>query len=164
MKKALVISLLLVVGLGLAAFAGPLSGSWSVSLKFTEATVDSTNVLSLSSFGSVLTLDYTTCGWTFGSTAIFSKTAFANLFFEAEGSVGAFGFYGGFDFYPQSASFVNAVGAVDLSIAGATVYGIGVIYNHAYKTSATAETGVGFILGGYGIAGDFPSGLSRSGT
>jgi hypothetical protein len=107
MKKALVIACIAAIGLGFAAFAGPLSGSWCTGLKFVDATVDSTNVLSLTSFSTVLTLDYTVCGWTFGSTAIFTKTSFYNLFFEAEGAVGAFGFYAGIDFYPQSVSFKN---------------------------------------------------------
>jgi hypothetical protein len=154
MKKALVIACIAVLGLGAAAFAGPLSGSWCVALGFTDDMAEDVNVLALALFESVLTVDYTVCGWTFGSTAIFSKYAFDNVFFEAEGSVGAFGFYAGVDFYPQSVSFVNAVGAVDVSIAGVTFYGIGVIHNHNYKTSTTVATGVGFLAGAYGVAGD----------
>jgi len=164
MKKALVISFLLVAGLGLAAFAGPLSGSWEVSMKFedvvlqTAAGVVAANVLNVSSFDSVLTLDYTTCGWTFGSTAIFDKYDFENLFFTAEGSVGAFGFFAGIDFNPQSTSFKNTVAAVNLSIAGVTVYGIGVINNFTHNAAPTGplttEIGIGYVLGGYGVAGD----------
>jgi len=161
MKKALVISFLLVAGLGLAAFAGPLSGSWEISMKFEDALVDQSpshnnlNVLAVTSFDSILTLDYTTCGWTFGSTAIFDKYDFENLFFTAEGSVGAFGFFAGIDFNPQSTSFKNMVAAVNLSIAGVTVYGIGVVNNFAYNTSLTdPEIGIGYVLGGYGVAGD----------
>jgi hypothetical protein len=105
-------------------------------------------------FGSTLTLDYTVCGWTFGSTAIFDKHSFKNLFFEAEGSVGAFGFYGVLDFFPQSASFKFVAGFVDVSIAGVTFYGGGMLYNAAYNTSNTPSSRIGWLVGGYGVAGD----------
>jgi hypothetical protein len=105
-------------------------------------------------FDSTLTLDYTTCGWTFSSTAIFEKHFFSNLFFEAEGSVGAFGFYGVLDFNPQTPSFKYMLGAVDVSIAGVTFYGIGMIYNGNWNNALPPDSGIGAIVGGYGVAGD----------
>jgi len=152
MKKALVISILLVAGLGLAAFAGPLSGCWSIG---TILTVDkSDEAVFMAWFGSTLTLDYTTCGWTFGSTAKFSKHAFTNLFFDATGSVGAFGFYGVLDFVPQTPSFKFMAGFADLSIAGVSVYAGGMVYNFNHSTLLDPNIGIGYIVGGYGVAGD----------
>jgi len=152
MKKALVISLLVVTGLGLAAFAGPLSGSWDM---WAMLTVDKgTEILSMPLFGTTLAIDYTTCGWTFGSTAKFDKHAFTNLFFEGAGSVGAFGFYSVLDFVPQTPSFKFLAGFADLSIAGMTMYAGGMLYNFNHSTALAPSNGIGYIIGGYGIAGD----------
>jgi len=151
MKKALVIAFVLVLGLGVAAFAGPLSGSWSM---WAQLTVDKDigEALRMPAFGTTLELDYTVCGWTFGSTAKFSKHAFDNLWFDAVGSVGAFGFYGVLDFVPQTPSFKFLAGFVDVSIAGVTLYAGGMLYNFGYAT-LTPDIGSGFIVGGYGAAG-----------
>jgi len=137
MKKALVISLLVLVGLGAAAFAGPLSGKWCADFGFAYTDED-IQYLTISGFASTLVLDYTTCGWTFSSTAKFNKHAFANLYFEAQGSVGAFGFYGILDFIPQTASFHFLIGFVDVSIAGVNLYGGGGMRNF----NAGSSTGV----------------------
>ena len=151
MKKALVISLLLVAGLGLAAFAGPLSGSWCVYTGFDEF-----QPVSMLYFESDVTLDYTTCGWTFSSTAVMEKHHFGNLYFEAEGAIGAFGFYGVLDFIPQTPSFKFMAGAVDLSIAGMTAYAIGVLSNAKAGTAPPPDgidNGLGYNVGAFGDAG-----------
>ena len=155
MKKALVISFLLVAGLGLAAFAGPLSGSWSISgnIGYTDEG-QVAELLVLNAFYSTLVLDYTTCGWTFSSTADFDKHDFTNLYFEGTGAVGAFGFYGVLDFIPQTPSFDFLIGFVDLSIAGVTAYAGGGIRNFDAGIDDTPNTGVGFVVGGFGVAGD----------
>ena len=149
MKKALVIAFLVIAGIGLTAAAGPLSGSWCVITEF-----DAFQPVNMAWFSSTLTLDYTTCGWTFGTTAIFAKHNFNNLFFEAEGSVGAFGFYGVLDFNPQTPSFKFMAGAVDVSIAGVSLYAIGMIYNGNWNNALPPDSGIGSIIGGYGVAGD----------
>ena len=72
MNKALVLSLAIVFGLGIAAFAGPISGSWTNAI-----TIDPDQTPSvIADFSSELTIDYTVGGWTFGSTAIFNLDAF----------------------------------------------------------------------------------------
>jgi hypothetical protein len=58
------------------------------------------------------------------------------------------------DFFPQSASFKFVAGFVDVSIAGVTFYGGGVLYNAAYNTSSTPDSRIGWLVGGYGVAGD----------
>ena len=149
MKKALVISLMVVAGLGLAAFAGPLSGSWCVYTGFQEF-----QAMSMLYFESDLTLDYTTCGWTFSSTAVVEKHGFTNLYFEGQGSVGAFGFYGVLDFIPQTPSFRFLAGAANLSIAGMTAYAIGVVQNFVAGTATAAvDNGIGVNVGAFGVAG-----------
>jgi len=148
MKKALVISFLLVAGLGLAAFAGPLSGSWSIKTAFDEF-----QPVNMTSFESEVALDYTTCGWTFSATAVIEKHHFSNLYFEGEGSVGAFGFYGILDFIPQTPSFGFMAGAVNLSIAGMTGYVIGVLSNDNSGVYGAADNGLGYNVGAYGDAG-----------
>ena len=151
MKKALVISMLVVAGLGLATFAGPLSGCWDI---WTVLSVDkATEAVFMDYFGSTLTLDYTTCGWTFGSTAKFDKHGFKNMWFDAEGSVGAFGFYGVLDFVPQTASYKFLAGFGNLSIAGMTVYAGGMLYNFNHSNGLAPLNGIGFVVGGYGDAG-----------
>jgi len=153
MKKALVMTFVLVLGLGVAAFAGPLSGSWDMYVKLT---VDKdTEVLSMAAFGTTLEIDYTVCGWTFGSTAKFNKHAFSNLWFDAAGSVGAFGFYGVLDFVPQTPSFKFLAGFGDISLAGVNLYAGGMLYNFDYATTnvSTPDIGIGYIVGGYGVAG-----------
>ena len=148
MKKALVISMLVVAGLGLAAFAGPLSGSWCIYTGFAQF-----QPMEMAYFESDLTLDYTTCGWTFSSTAIVAKHGFANLYFEGQGSVGAFGFYGVLDFIPQTPSFRFMAGAANLSIAGMTAYAIGVVSNGNAGTVLPASNGIGWNVGAFGVAG-----------
>jgi len=147
MKKALVISLA-IVGLGLAAFAGPLSGSWCVYTGFAEF-----QPMEMLYFESDLTLDYTTCGWTFSSTAVMEKHAFSNLYFEGQGTVGAFGFYGILDFIPQTPAFKFMAGAVNLSIAGMTGYAIGVLSNANAEAGGTPDNGIGYNVGAFGDAG-----------
>jgi hypothetical protein len=154
MKKALVIGCLVGMVFGVAAFAGPLSGSWSNSFCFEYGADEEIKMLAVGGFSSVLELDYTVCGWTFSSTAIFLKHSFYNLWFEATGSVGAFGFYGVLDFFPQSVSFKYLAGFVDVSIAGVSLYAGGGIKNFNYNISTTPAIGVGFVVGGYGVAGD----------
>jgi hypothetical protein len=174
MKKALVIGLLVMVGLGAAAFAGPLSGQWCANFAFDWALVATApagnapiQAVTIPAFTSTLELDYTVCGWTFMTTADFNKHHFANLYLEAQGSVGAFGFYGILDFVPQSPSFGFLIGFVDVSIAGVNLYGGGGIndFNDAetivpdHPLTAVDESvlpliGVGWVVGGYGVAGD----------
>jgi hypothetical protein len=111
----------------------------------------------LPAFSSKLEVDYTVCGWTFSSTADFSKHGFANLYFEGQGSVGAFGFYGILDFVPQTPNFGFLTGFVDVSIAGVNLYaGMEMLNFNRYKSPDLTDPliGVGYVVGGYGVAGD----------
>ena len=87
MKRALVLSLVLAVGLGFAATA-QLTGSWETTLKVdpdAAAFADFVN-----SFDSTLTVDYALSGWTFGAVSTFDLAGFASQKFTVSGSLGAF--------------------------------------------------------------------------
>ncbi|KPJ58400.1 MAG: hypothetical protein AMJ46_14255 [Latescibacteria bacterium DG_63] len=147
MRKALVIAGLVIAGLSLAAAAGPLSGSWSVGLEF-----DAFQPVQLSSFESVLEVDYTTCGWTFGTTAVFGKHFFENLLFEAEGAVSGFMFRSILDFVAQTPVFRTWLNAVRFTFAGLNLYGIVMVDN--VQTPTNLAIGRGLLLGGSGTVGD----------
>jgi len=84
MKKVFVIAITMILGLGLAAFAGPLSGSWATTLVVDPA------ASSFTSLTSTLAVDYTVSGWTFGSSSGFALSGFSSQSFTAGGSFGAF--------------------------------------------------------------------------
>jgi len=146
MKRALVLTLL-VFGLGAAVFAGPLSGSWTTSIKF-----DPQPTFAVTSFSSVLDVDYTVGAWTFGSTAIFTLDAFDNVFFTAQGTLGAFEFRSMLDFEPVPAAFMSWTNAGKLSIAGVDIFGLFVVDN--VGTAAAPLIGTGATFGLSGSAGD----------
>jgi len=147
LKKALVVAMVMVLGLGVLAFAGPLSGSWSSSITF-----DPDPTLIVKSFSSVVQVDYIAGGWTFGSTAIFNLDAFDNLYFSAEGVLGAFSFKSMLDFEPQTPSFNSWINAGSVSIAGLNLYGVFMVDN--VGTADIPLIGTGMLLGGSGSAGD----------
>jgi hypothetical protein len=84
MKKAIVIAITMMLGLGLTALAGPLSGSWASSLVVDPA------ASSFTSLSSTLAVDYTVSGWTFGSSSSFTLSGFSSQSFTAGGTIGAF--------------------------------------------------------------------------
>jgi len=96
MKKVFVIAITMILGLGLAAFAGPLSGSWATTLVVDPA------ASSFTSLTSTLAVDYTVSGWTFGSSSGFTLSGFSSQSFTAGGSVGAFTFSSTMTFDPMA--------------------------------------------------------------
>jgi hypothetical protein len=146
MKKALVLSLL-VLGLGAAVYAGPLTGSWATNFRF-----NATPALSLVNFESILQVDYTVGGWVLGANAIFNATAFDNLYFEADGQLGAFRFSSMLDFEPQTPSFMAWTNAAALSLAGVDVFALFMVDN--LGTADAPIIGSGATVGLVGSAGD----------
>jgi len=96
MKKVFVIAITMILGLGLAAFAGPLSGSWATALVVDPAASIFTSLTS------TLAVDYTVSGWTFGSSSGFTLSGFSSQSFTAGGSVGAFTFSSTMVFDPMA--------------------------------------------------------------
>ena len=151
MKVRLWIVSCLAVGLGLTALAGPLSGSWDVGGTFVY---DVDERLKLDSFRSTFAAAYSACEWTFGATAVFEKHHFTNLLFETAGSAGAFGLYGVLDFIPQTPSFKYLAGAVNTTIAGVTLYTIGMLHNSNSGLNPAPNIGIGYSVGGFGNVGE----------
>lgn len=88
MKRALVLSLAVVMGLGIAAFAqGELHGEWDTSI-----TIDptATTIATFLDFVTELTVTYSVGGWDFTSYTKLDDTGWADQYFEAGGSFGAF--------------------------------------------------------------------------
>jgi hypothetical protein len=143
MKKALVLTLLL-LGVGAAAFAGPISGSAEVCARF-----DKTD---LTVFDTVVDLDYTISSFTFGITAVFDLDAFDNLFFTAAGTLGTFELRSMLDFEPQTPAFMAWTNAGKISLGGATLFGVFMMQELGDPGDGTL--GVGATVGIYGTAGD----------
>jgi len=99
MKRALVLSLVVVLGLGVGAFA-QLTGSWESTLSFNlGATTFADYIVDLTS---TFEIDYSLSGWTFGSASEFDLTGFSAQSFSVEGALGAFAFESSVAFAPQA--------------------------------------------------------------
>jgi len=111
MKKVFVLAITFILGLGLVAFAGPLSGSWGTTLGIDPG------VPAFTALDSTLAVDYTLGGWTFGSSSTFSLGGFSSQSFTASGTLGAFSFSSTMNFNPM------AVTEKDYSAFWAGVFG-----------------------------------------
>ena len=146
MKKALVLSLVLVLGLGMAVFAEDLSGTWKTTLTINPIALPGPGVGTFLDFTSDLTVIYDIGGWTFTSFSSISDLGWTSQTFAAEGALGAFSFGSLLTFDPLAVSpdfFVswNVTGGV--SIAGMT-----------FDADFTLTPGeVALILGGSGSTG-----------
>ena len=114
MKKALVLALVFTFGLGIAAFAGPLAGSWDTSISIDPSAVDFGDFFV--SFSSTLAVDYTVGGWVFGSSSTFSQVGYSAQSFTAVGVLGAFSFDTTMKFIPMAvtATAYDALTATEL--------------------------------------------------
>ena len=167
MKKALVISMLVVAGLGLAAFAGPFSGTWSTCIAF-DMGADDITFYDTCGFNSWLDLNFETCGWNFHSFSYFGQFTTAGLNgwltqrFQASGSVGAFSGFSYLDFTPgvgDAAKFDQWLSGVDISIAGVELYAYFDVERYKYCDANddlvwTDDVGSGWLAGVKGVAGD----------
>ena len=88
MKRALVLSLAAVLGLGIAAFAvGELHGEWDTTI-----TIDptATQIATFIDFATTLEVTYSVGGWDFTSYTEIGDDGWTKQYFEAGGSFGAF--------------------------------------------------------------------------
>jgi hypothetical protein len=116
MKKALVLSLAAVLGLGFASFAQTLSGSWDTSIIIEPATptID---------IESTLIVTYTVSGWSFTSTTSVDGTGWTQQDFDVTGSLGAFSIGSSLVFDPVLVAFDSWEVTGGLSLAGVTFDG-----------------------------------------
>ena len=100
MKKALVMTFVLVLGLGFAAFAaGELSGTIDISASFVPDASDFDDFVN--SMSATIEIDYAIGGCTFGSSTGFDLDGYSSQSFSAEGALGAFSFTSTMKFKPN---------------------------------------------------------------
>lgn len=147
MKKALVLALVFTFGLGIAAFAAPLSGSWCSDIVFS---IDSGGTILVASFESTLIVDYTVGGWTFESETGFDLSGWTTQSFTADGVLGAFTIGSTLIFSPSGAAFVSWDSTGSVSIAG-------VAFDAEFLLE---DDGAGWTFGASGGAGDLSLGAT----
>ena len=119
MKRALVLSLIFAVGLGIAGFGlgETLTGKWD-----TDLILDFTQPIWPAGITvvTVLDVDYTVGDWTFGSYTKISNGSWGTQYFDAAGVLGAFTITSKLEFDPALVAFKKWTSTVDVSIAGVT--------------------------------------------
>jgi len=163
MKRALVLSLLVVIGLAFAGSAQTFAGEWDTYLGIDVNETD----IGLAGFYSFLDMQYLIGGWTFESASLLSSAGLVGQWFEAYGSLGAFSAWSLLAFDPTLPAFLTFENVAEISIAGVDVfaafaiadtYWAGITTNDC-QTAATGVVASGFALGGIGTAGDVRIGL-----
>jgi hypothetical protein len=117
MKKALVLSLAVVLGLGVASFAQTLSGSWDTTITIVPSPVVTLGI------NSTLTVEYAVSGWTFSSITVLDETGWLGQSFEVGGALGAFSLGSTLVFDPAAVLFESWEVVGGLSLAGVTFEG-----------------------------------------
>jgi hypothetical protein len=112
MKRALILSLAVVAGLGVASFAQTLSGSWETTIGVQPGppvvlTIDSE-----------LIVTYSISGWSFTSDTLIDETGWASQDFAIQGSLGAFSLGSTLVFDPAVPLFTSWEVTAGLSFAG----------------------------------------------
>ena len=141
MKRALVFSLILAVGLGFAGFAQTLSGSWD-----TDVILDltATNWVDGITINTEILVDYTVGDWTFSSETDIANGVWNNQDFDFAGVLGAFTISGDLEFDPVAVAFAEMEADASVSIAGVT-----------FGAEFTLWPGITeLVLTGSGVAGD----------
>jgi hypothetical protein len=134
------------LGLGVAAFAAPMYGSWDTEICFRVQTTD--NAVFIDSFYSEIGIGYLVGGWDFGMYMELDETGLTGIYFLADGSLGAFSFYSLLEFDPVNVAFSEWDNAASISLAGVNLYGLFSLENIG------GDIGSGWGVGGYGSAGD----------
>jgi len=159
MKRALVLSLFVVLMAAFMGSAQEFKGEWDSVLKLNITDP----ALPTVGFYSFLDTQYVVSGFTLEAATIIDETGLANIWFEAYGTLGAFSMWSLVGFDPTTPEFVNFENAVEVSIAGVDIYGLFGILPLADDplTTTVDESGIGsgFALGGIGTAGDIRVGV-----
>ena len=145
MRKALVLSLAVVLGLGFAAFAqGTLSGEWDV-----EITIDPTaeDIATFMDFTTDLTVVYAVGGWSFTSYTTVDDSGWSAQSFDAAGSFGAFTVAGGIVFDTEGDNADPEWITLDTSFTfGAVAIGIDFdLYDSDIRLVLTGEATTGLV-------------------
>lgn len=115
MKRALVLSLICVLGLGFSSLAASLTGYWD-----TDVTIDpqQTNFNDAISLTSEIGVTYTVGDWAFTSVTNLTEAGWAGQAFDAAGVLGAFTISSGLVFDPATPAFTSWDVTMGVSIAG----------------------------------------------
>jgi len=144
MKRALVLSLFVVLVAAFMGSAQELKGSWDSYLKLD---LSAPPAIQLASFYSFLDIQYVVGGWTLEAATIIDENGLSDVWFEASGSLGAFSGWSLVVFDPTVPEFVTFENAAEVSIAGVDAYALFAIQQ------VGGGIGSGFALGGIGTAG-----------
>ena len=142
MKRALVFSLVVLFGIGIAA-SGQLSGYWSTSIALDPDAVVIPDFFT--SLNSTLKVDYVLSDWTFGSISTFDKAGFASQKFSVAGALGAFTLASGMAFDPAYITEATYnVQSPSLCPITWTATGVGPNFLTWDVTASVSIAGVGF--------------------
>jgi len=136
MKKALVLSLVFVLGLGVASLGQTLSGLWNTTVTIVPTPISLTLV-------SQLKVTYAVSGWSFTSDSLISNAGWTLQTFDASGALGAFTIGSKLIFDPQFPAMIEWVVNGGVSLAGVTFDG----------TFVSVPGDTAFIIGASGSAG-----------
>jgi len=115
MKRALVLSLICVLGLGFSSLAASLTGSWDTDVTIDPQQISFADAISLTS---VLTVNYIVGDWTFTSITSLTEAGWKAQKFTAGGVLGAFTLTSDLVFDPTTPAFTSWETTAAVSIAG----------------------------------------------
>lgn len=144
MKRALVLSLAVLFGLGVAAFAQTLSGEWDTTVSIQPTPVE----ISLTS---TLEVTYALSGWSFTSYSELDETGWLDQTFDVSGALGAFTLGSFLDLDPAGL-FDEWIVTAGVSIAGVT-FGLDWDLAAPGYNSDIPAGGLAVTLSGSGTAG-----------
>jgi len=146
MKRALVLSLICVLGLGFSSLAASLTGYWDTDVSIDPQQANFNAAISLDS---VLSVTYTVGDWAFTSLTTLDETGWIGQEFDVAGVLGAFTIDSTLIFDPDVPSFTSWETNAGVSIAG-------VSFGADFTLS---DTGTKLVLSGDGVAGDVTVGV-----
>jgi len=141
MKRALVLSLICVLGLGFSSLAASLTGYWDTDVTIDPQQSDFAAALSLTS---TISVTYTVGDWAFTSVTGLTEDGWASQAFSAGGVLGAFSIESGLVFDPDVPEFSSWYVDTSVSIAGVSFGAVFTLYPNDVK----------LVLSGDGSAGD----------
>jgi hypothetical protein len=153
MKRALVLSLAVVLGLTFAGFAqGELSGEWDTSL-IINPTVPTLSLFF--NFNTEIDVLYTVGGWSFGSYSYIDDLGWGQQYFTAAGSFGAFSIDTKLEFAPSGGYFLGWIvdtsfifGSVDIGLEFILVPSDVQLTLTAAATTGVVDIDISLVLGG----------------
>jgi len=146
MKRALVLSLICVLGLGFSSLAASLTGYWDTDVTIDPQQSDFSAAISLTS---ELGVTYTVGDWAFTSTTNLTEAGWVGQEFDVAGVLGAFSISSALVFDPDVPSFTSWDVSTGVAIAGVS-FG---------ADFTLADNDVTLVLNGSGVAGDVTVGV-----